>query len=315
MHSLRQLFLIGGVSLALLGFVASASRAGQQPTGYQAVMESVRVAKQKIAADSRDIYPLLAIIQGSEYPNAIQAASRRGDDAALRELYQAKYSKQWPRTVKGTPVLFYAAMNGDTDVVRRLLARGADATAANEEGWTALHAAAERSSSDIVKLLLAHKAKADAKTARFGETPLMLACGQFGGTDVRSLACTRLLIAHGADIDARTNDGETPLMFAARRGMVDTVKLLLSKNANTAHTDFKGKTALSQVEDFTRIDTDGKITYTQDSTSVPVYKLTVFEALIQHGKVNPGRYASVEVERKVQTDALKDFLTIARLLK
>lgn len=44
---------------------------------------------------------------------------------------------------------------------------------------------------------------------------------------------TRLLISHGADVNARSSDLRTPLMIAARRpGNVATVKLLLDKGAN-----------------------------------------------------------------------------------
>jgi hypothetical protein len=154
----------------------------------------------------------------------------------------------------------------------------------------------------------------NARTLRFGETPLMLACGLFGGGK-NSVDCARLLLGRGAGVNPQTKDGETALMFAARRGLLDTVRLLLSKKADVTLTDFKGKTALSQVEEFTRIDANGEITYTQDSPTVPTYKLKVFEALVRHGKVQPGFYVSQEVERQVEKDALSDFLLIARLLQ
>ena len=44
---------------------------------------------------------------------------------------------------------------------------------------------------------------------------------------------TRVLVSHGADVNARSSDLRTPLMIAARRpGNVATVKLLLDKGAN-----------------------------------------------------------------------------------
>ena len=310
-------FLIAGLGAALL--LASAQGIAAQPKarGYLGVVQRVRDAQKKVTADSRDIYPLIAILQGDDYPKAIREAAKRSNDAALLELYQAKHGEQWPRTVKGTPLLAYAAMNGDADVVQRLIARGADAEADNEEGWTALHYAAEAGNVEIVRTLLDARATVDARTTRFGETPLMLACGLFGGGGHgQSVACARLLIARGADVNARTKDGETALTFAAGGGMVDAVRLLLSRNADATLKNVKGNTALSQVEEFTRVDANGEITYTQDSTSVPVYKLKVFDALVRRGKLRPGFYVGGgEGERKAEADALEDFLTIARLLR
>ena len=44
---------------------------------------------------------------------------------------------------------------------------------------------------------------------------------------------TRLLVSHGADVNARSNDMRTPLMIAARRpGNAAVVKLLLERGAN-----------------------------------------------------------------------------------
>ena len=317
---LAKCFLALAVSVTLLLALPQDSNAqtpAQSPergAAYPRVVQDIRSAQKKITADSRDIYPLIEIVQGAAYPKAIREAAQRGDDAALLELYQAKHGEQWPRTVAGTPLLSYAAMNGDVDVVRRLIERGADVKAANAEGWTALHYAAEAGNVQIVNLLLNHGADANARTTRFSETPLMLACGLFGGGKY-SPVCARVLLTRRASVNAQTKDGETALMFAAFSGRLDTVRLLLSQQADTSLKDFKGNTALSRVADFLRIDPTGKISYTQDSPSVPTYTLTVFEALIHHGTVMPGRYVSDAVEKEVEQKALADFLTIARLLQ
>jgi hypothetical protein len=54
-----------------------------------------------------------------------------------------------------------------------------DVTATNDTGETALHAAAARGADSIVRLLIAHGAQVNARNKR-GETPLTFAQGDFG---------------------------------------------------------------------------------------------------------------------------------------
>ena len=58
--------------------------------------------------------------------------------------------------------------------------------------------------------------------------------------------CVRELIARGADVNAATNFGETPLMRASINGDVDTVRLLLAAGADKLRVDVFGRTALSE---------------------------------------------------------------------
>lgn len=309
---LRCAFVVFCTTLLLV----STQNGKSQPTppAYVGVVQSVRDAKKKSETDQDALYALYSYFQGEAYSKALQEAAECRDDTALRELYEAKHGIHWPRTVEGTPLLCYAAMNGDVEVVRLLLTRGAEVDAPNGAGWTPLHYAAERGDTLLVKMLLDKGAYAGSQTNRFGETPLMLACGLFGGGG-RSDACARLLLAKGAEVNARTADYETALMFAAYEGLPAVVELLLAKKADATRKDFKGQTALSRVTEFERIDAHGEIVYTQDSPTVPTYKMKVFEALIRHGKVHYGRYVNEEAERQVTKAALDDFARIARLLR
>ena len=58
----------------------------------------------------------------------------------------------------GEPALSAAAGNGHLELVKLLLANGANVNAANAHGWTVLHRAAENGRLEVVKLLLASKA-------------------------------------------------------------------------------------------------------------------------------------------------------------
>jgi ankyrin repeat protein len=54
----------------------------------------------------------------------------------------------------------------------------------------------------------------------------------------------RLLLSHGADVNARDSGGDTPLLVAARRGAADVIDVLLGAGADMAATDVRGGTAL-----------------------------------------------------------------------
>jgi ankyrin repeat protein len=155
-----------------------------------------------------------------------------------------------------------SAMKGDRDAVRALLKQGADVSAAQGDGMTPLHWAAERGDAAMAEMLLYAGANIAAVT-RIGQyTPLHLAArgGNAAvvqallknGADVKARATTtgatalhlaadagsadavKALIAAGAEVDARESQwGQTPLMFAAARNRVDAIKALLAAGADT----------------------------------------------------------------------------------
>lgn len=90
----------------------------------------------------------------------------------------------------------------------------------------------------IAYFLLNNGAKPDTLRSAAGRTALHVAAAYYACESL----CTALLNA-GADINARTNDGTTPLMLAAKSAKLRLVKLLIEKGANPKLTDNKGKTA------------------------------------------------------------------------
>lgn len=71
-----------------------------------------------------------------------------------------------------------------------------------------------------------------------GETPLMIAIRY------RQFETIRLLLDRGADISAKDSDGRTLLMIASESGLFETVKILLDAGLEISATDNEGKTAL-----------------------------------------------------------------------
>jgi len=96
---------------------------------------------------------------------------------------------------------------------------------ANYSGWTPLHEAAYWGRTEIAKLLLSHGADVNAKD-NFGWTPLHKAAEE-GKTEI-----TKVLLSHGADVNARDWKGWTPLHWAAKHGNTEVAKILLSHGAN-----------------------------------------------------------------------------------
>jgi ankyrin repeat protein len=120
-----------------------------------------------------------------------------------------------------------AARGGDLDLVRELLRQGEDVNAAQGDGMTALHWAAERGDADMVDVLVFAGAEVQSVT-RIGEyTPLHIAARN------GHLEATEALLRGGAEVDAVTNpSGSTPLHLAAVAGNGDLVRVLIAAGAD-----------------------------------------------------------------------------------
>jgi ankyrin repeat protein len=119
-----------------------------------------------------------------------------------------------------------AAMAGDRAAVRARLTSGEDVNAAQGDGMTALHWAARRGDVELVKMLLAAGANVRATTRLANYSPLLMA------SEVGSAGAIEALIAAGADPKGTTASGVTPLMFASAAGQADAVKALVAHGAD-----------------------------------------------------------------------------------
>ena len=203
----------------------------------------------------------------------------RGDMAAVRASLAQKQDVNAPQ-VDGTTALHWAANFDDADLVKALLAAGANPRVSNRYGITPLSQACENGNAQIVEMLIKAGADVNAPHAE-GETPLMTASRTGNpaaikvlldnGADIHAAEqwrghteAVKLLISRGAKMDVRSKEfdftalrpkagsvgmnfprgGFTPLLFAARQGHFDTVKALVEGGANIDLPEPDGTTAL-----------------------------------------------------------------------
>ncbi|XP_058389806.1 protein phosphatase 1 regulatory subunit 12B isoform X2 [Diceros bicornis minor] len=127
-----------------------------------------------------------------------------------------------PASRRGSPrvrfedgaVFLAACSSGDTDEVRRLLARGADVNTVNVDGLTALHQACIDENLDMVKFLVENRANVNQQDNE-GWTPLHAAasCGY--------LNIAEYFISHGASVGIVNSEGEVPSDLAEEPAMKD----------------------------------------------------------------------------------------------
>lgn len=129
-----------------------------------------------------------------------------------------------------------AARDGDAERVKTLLTSDPKLIEARtEDGNTPLHLAALEGHAAVARVLLEHGAQVNARGLR-QETPLHMAM-YYGHREV-----AELLLDKRAEPNLQSATGETPLHVAARKGQRDLVELLLEHDAGTFVRDKSGKT-------------------------------------------------------------------------
>ena len=117
--------------------------------------------------------------------------------------------------------LYHAAGKGDVASVRQLIAAGTDVNAKSGDGSQALNAAAVYNQHDVIKLLLAHGANPNVRN-REGDTPLVCATKYAGGDPTT----VKLLVDAGTNLGIADNDGKTALDYAMQQNQQGAVALL-----------------------------------------------------------------------------------------
>ncbi len=203
--------------------------------GFQAYSHLSSSAKEKITEeDSFDFFigEMFQVIQNDEIDQLI----------CFLDSVDVNVSDK-----SGNTFLIAAADAHRKEMVKLLIAKGANVNAVNNYGNTALRKASRNGNSEIVELLLDAEADPNVVT-RDGNTVLMNA-SFLGYKDV-----VKLLLDKGAHVNAANKSGKTALMYASKAGHEDVVALLLEYGANVHLFNISGKTALKLAEEEKRKD-------------------------------------------------------------
>ena len=206
---MRTCFKIVFYLLALLS--VSLANAGSYEDFFQALRQD----------DGRRITELL---QRGFDPNALDPAKTHGLFIAVKEgsLKAAAALIAWPKTrvewrsPKDESPLMMASLKGETEIVRKLIARDADV---NKTGWTPLHYAATGGHVEIIQILLDEYAYIDAESPN-KSTPLMMAA-KYG-----TPAAVKLLLEAGADPRLRNELGLSAIDFAQQGNRRDSAEMI-----------------------------------------------------------------------------------------
>ncbi len=177
----------------------------------------------------------------SSIPEGTEGAQAR--KANIEQILSKKVNVNAKNQDGDTPLII-AAVHGDVDVAKALMAKGADINAKGaKDGATPLMVAVYTGDLELAKALLDKKADLNSVN-QDGDTALSIAVRN-GEVEI-----VELLLSKGADINAKNpKDGTTPLMIAAFHGDADTARVLLSESkADINAKNYAGDSALKIAE-------------------------------------------------------------------
>ncbi len=223
------------VAMALAQPAAAQSRFGSQAPAMPAASDSAPLPELHVAARSDHASTVMKLLLAGADPNARDGQRNTALHVAIREE-----SGKAMETLLQSPATDVNAINqaGETPLMLAAIKGRLDwvrtlvqrGALVNDAGWTALHYAAAGPNEHVVRWLLEQGAEVDARSPN-GTTPLMMAAG-YGG-----LSGAEALIAAGADVTLRNDHQMSAADFARRAGqdeLADRLDQLAKSRAKPA---------------------------------------------------------------------------------
>jgi len=180
---------------------------------------------------------------GNPYDALFQAIIKHEFEEAIKLFKKHKLDINYPGLCSCTPLMELVSRCDDEAIINFFLDQGASFT--NKKAATeemALHLAARAGKAKTVQILLERGAEIEARTKE-GQTPLMIAA-ENGQDEV-----ARVLCEQKADVDATDDRGNTALHIAAQSSSKVIIQLLLNKGADSEARNNAGKTASEIMEE------------------------------------------------------------------
>ena len=197
-------------------------RERKKPIGIDATKARQLIGELSCVVDSKSVVlgKHLVIASGEGKTDKVKALLRLGANVNFEDAERSGY-------LAASTAMQAAAAGGHADVIHLLLDHGADINQVGQDQLTPLTLASWLQRETIVALLLDRGA--DANVAQQCGSWTALQCAARGDDND---TVVRILLAHGAHINKKNDEGMTALHLAAMKGYSNVVKTLVDYGAS-----------------------------------------------------------------------------------